>query len=268
MRLNVLYHGDCIEILKNKIEDQSINLIYADPPYNLSGNGLKWEENKTGGDWYMVNEDWDKMEDTEYEKFTFEWIKECKRVLKPNGSIYISCSYHNLGECMIGLKKNGFKINNVITWYKTNAMPNMTKRVFTHSTEFVIWAVKGRNWIFNYETLKQINPEKTKEGKPKQMRDLWKMPLVQGKERIKGEDGRAAHPTQKPKEMLKRIILASSNKGDIVLDPFAGSGTTLVVSHELNRKWIGIEKEKKYINLIKERFYQELRQNIKIIHLF
>jgi len=145
MKLNILYQGDCLEILKNELEDESIHLIYADPPYNLSGNGLKWEGNRTGGDWYMVNEDWDKMEDSEYERFTYEWIRECKRVLKPNGSIYISCSYHNIAECMIGLKKNGFKINNVITWYKTNAMPNMTKRVFTHSTEFIVWAVKGKN---------------------------------------------------------------------------------------------------------------------------
>jgi site-specific DNA-methyltransferase (adenine-specific)/modification methylase len=266
MNLNILYHRDCIEILKdeNKIENESINLIYADPPYNLSGNALKWEGNKIGGNWYMVNEEWDKMEEGEYEKFTFDWIKECKRVLKPNGAIYISCSYHNIGECMMGLKKNGFKINNIITWYKTNAMPNMTKRVFTHSTEFVIWAVKGRKWIFNYEILKDINPEKTKDGKPKQMRDMWQMPLVQGKERIKGKDKRAAHPTQKPKEMLKRIILASSNEEDIVLDPFAGSGTTLVVADELNRNWIGIEKNTKYIELIKKRFINERQKEIKI----
>lgn len=262
-----MYQGDCIEVLEEKIDRESIDLIYADPPYNLSGKGLKWEGNKTGGNWYMINEDWDKMDNSEYEKFTFNWIKACKQVLKPNGAIYISCSYHNIGECIMGLKKLGFKINNVITWYKTNAMPNMTKRVFTHSTEFIIWAVKGKNWVFNYEILKQINPELTKDGKPKQMRDLWKMPLVQGKERLKNKNGKAAHPTQKPKEMLKRIILASSNEGDIVLDPFAGSGTTLVVAETLKRNWIGVEKEKKYVHLIKKRFRMELNKDIEILKL-
>jgi site-specific DNA-methyltransferase (adenine-specific)/modification methylase len=263
----VLYYGDCIKVLREKIDKGSVDLIYADPPYNLSGRGLKWEGNKTGGNWYMINENWDKMSNSEYEKFTFNWIEACKNVLKPNGAIYISCSYHNLGECIIGLKKLGFKINNVITWYKTNAMPNMTKRVFTHSTEFIIWAVKGKNWIFNYEILKQINPELTKDGKPKQMRDLWKIPLVQGRERLKNEAGRAAHPAQKPKEILRRIILASSNEGDIVLDPFAGSGTTLIVAENLKRKWIGIEKEKRYVNLIKARFHMELGKNIEIINV-
>jgi len=154
-------------------------LIFADPPYNLSGNGLKWEGNKTGGDWYMVNEKWDKMTAPEYMRFTRKWIGACHKVLRDNGSIYISCTYHNLAEVMIVLKQLDFKINNVIVWQKTNAMPNMTKRVFTHSTEFVVWAVKGKKWIFNYEELKNINPEKQKDGSVKQMRDVWSLPLVQ-----------------------------------------------------------------------------------------
>ena len=253
MKTNAIYTGDCIKILSEKIDEKSVELIFADPPYNLSGNGLKWEGNKTGGDWYMVNEKWDKMTAPEYMQFTRKWIRGCHKVLKDNGSIYISCTYHNLAEVMIVLKQLGFKINNVIVWQKTNAMPNMTKRVFTHSTEFVVWAVKGKKWIFNYEELKKINPEKQKDGSVKQMRDVWLFPLVQGKERLRGKDGRALHPTQKPEEMLKRIILASSNKNDTVLDPFLGSGTTAVVAKRLVRKWIGIEKEKKYIKMAEER---------------
>ena len=253
METNTIYIGDCVKILSEKIDKKSIELIFADPPYNLSGNGLKWKGNKTGGDWYMVNEEWDKMTAPEYMQFTRKWIGGCYKVLKDNGSIYISCTYHNLAEVMIVLKQLDFKINNVIVWQKTNAMPNMTKRVFTHSTEFVVWAVKGKKWIFNYEELKKINPEKQKDGSVKQMRDVWSLPLVQGKERLRGKDGRALHPTQKPEEMLKRIIIASSNKGDTVLDPFLGSGTTAFVAKKLGRKWIGIEKSKKYADMAKKR---------------
>lgn len=232
---------------------ESVDLIFADPPYNLSGNGLKWEGNTTGGDWYMVDEEWDKMTDKEYLSFTKKWISLSKKVLKPNGSIYIACSYHNIGEVIISLKKCNLKVNNIITWHKTNAMPNMTRRVFTHSTEFIVWAVKGKGWIFNYNQLKKINPLKQKDGKDKQMRDMWELPLVQGKERLKGKDNRSLHPTQKPEEMLKRIILASSNEGDTVLDPFLGSGTTAYVAQKYNRNWIGIEKVSKYIAAANER---------------
>ena len=129
----------------------------------------------------------------------------------------------------------------------------MTKRVFTHSTEFVVWAVKGKKWIFNYQELKKINPETQKDGALKQMRDVWALPLVQGKERLHGKDGRALHPTQKPEEMLKRIIVASSNKGGVVLDPFLGSGTTAVVAKKLGRNWIGIERNVKYSKMAERR---------------
>jgi site-specific DNA-methyltransferase (adenine-specific) len=201
----------------------------------------------------MVNEEWDKMSAPEYLQFTRKWLGACDRVLKDKGSIYVACSYHNIAEVMIVLKQLDFKINNVITWHKTNAMPNMTRRVFTHSTEFVVWAVKGSGWTFDYEKIKEINPDKQKNGSLKQMRDLWELPLVQGKERLRGNDGRAAHPTQKPEEMLKRIILASSKKGDIVLDPFLGSGTTTFVAKKYGRKWVGIEKDKKYTKIAIQR---------------
>lgn len=253
MKTNEIYLGDCVEVMKKKVDPESVDLIFADPPYNLSGNGLHWKGNKTGGDWFMVNEAWDKMTAPEYLKFSRLWLGMSHKVLKNNGSIYIACSYHNIGEIIMTLKQLQFEVKNVITWYKTNAMPNMTRRVFTHSTEFIIWAVKGKNWVFNYNELKELNPEKQKDGTDKQMRDLWSLPLVQGKERLKGEDNRALHPTQKPEEMLKRIITAGSNKNDIVLDPFLGSGTTAVVAKELGRRYIGIEKEEKYFKASKER---------------
>lgn len=253
MKKNVVYNWDCIEILNKKIEANSIDLIFADPPYNLSGNGLKWKWNKTGWDWFMVNETWDKMTAPEYMQFTRKWIAGCHKALKDNGSIYIACSYHNIGEVMIVLKQLDYKINNIITRYKTNAMPNMTRRVFTHSSEFVIWAVKGSGWKFNYEEIKKINPDKQKDWSLKQMRDVWEMPLVQGKERLKGKDWKSLHPTQKPEEMLKRIILASSNKWDVVLDPFLGSGTTAFVAKKYGRNFIWIEKDKKYFETSKKR---------------
>jgi site-specific DNA-methyltransferase (adenine-specific)/modification methylase len=253
MKTNHLYLGDCIDVLNKEIKEQSVDLVFADPPYNLSGNGLHWTGNKTGGDWYMVNEEWDKMTAPEYLQFTRKWIGACHKSLKDTGSIYIACSYHNIAEVMIVLKQLDFKTNNIITWQKSNPMPNMTRRVFTHSTEFVVWAVKGKGWIFNYNELRQINPDKQKDGSEKQMRDVWLLPLVQGKERLHGKDGRALHPTQKPEEMLKRIIIASSNKGGVVLDPFLGSGTTAFIAKKLGRKWIGIEKDKKYFKIAEDR---------------
>ena len=253
MQTNVIHQGDCTDILFKEIVASSIDLIFADPPYNLSGNGLKWENNQTGGPWFMVNEIWDRMNHDDYVTFTSRWLEGCFRALKFSGSIYVACSYHNIGEVMMGIKNLGLRVNNVITWYKTNAMPNLTRRTFTHTTEFVVWAVKGKGWCFDYETMRRINPERQRNGHPKQMRDLWKIPLVQGRERLRGEDGRALHPTQKPEEMLKRIILASSNKNDIVLDPFLGSGTTAHVAQKLGRRWIGIEREEKYIEIAKRR---------------
>ena len=258
LEANKIYRGDCVKVMSGWPK-KSVDLVFADPPYNLSGNGLKWKGNKTGGDWYMVNENWDKMTESEYMRFTRQWIGGCCRVLKDGGSIYISCTYHNIAEIMIVLKQLEFKINNVITWHKTNAMPNMTKRVFTHSTEFVVWAVKGKKWIFSYEDLKKINPERQKDGSLKQMRDVWPMPLVQGEERLRGENGRALHPTQKPEEMLRRIITASSTKGSLVLDPFLGSGTTAVIAKELGRNWVGIEKEKGYIKAAEKRLKSSKR---------
>jgi len=256
METNKIYQGDCIKILSKEIDQNSITLIYADPPYNLSGKSLDLANNTTGGAFYKMNEEWDTFNYDEYLDFTEKWISACKNVLKPNGSLYVSCTQHNIAEIIFIAKKLDFKLNNIITWYKTNAMPNITKRTFTHATEYVCWFVKGAKWIFNYESVKQFNPNKTKDGQKKQLRDFLnfiELPIVQGKERIRGENGRALHPTQKPEKLLELIILASSNKNDIVLDPFFGTGTTGYVAQRLKRKWIGIEKNSEYIKISKKR---------------
>jgi site-specific DNA-methyltransferase (adenine-specific)/modification methylase len=258
-----IIQGDCIQVLENQIQKESINLVFADPPYNLSGKSLDLANNKTGGAYYKMNEEWDTFNYPDYVAFTDAWIKACHKILVANGSFYISCTQHNIGEILVQGKKAGFKLNNILTWYKTNAMPNITKRTFTHSTEFVCWFVKGKNWIFNYNEVKEFNPHKTKDGNNKQMRDFFdfiEIPIVQGKERIKGNDGRAIHPTQKPEKLLELIIKASSNENDIVLDPFFGTGTTGKVAEQLNRNWIGIEKNAQYILVAKERLKLRLRK--------
>tara|TARA_B100001029_G_C15059497_1_gene457155 strand:- start:1194 stop:1991 length:798 start_codon:yes stop_codon:yes gene_type:complete len=256
MELNKIITGNCINVMGKKIDPNSINLIFADPPYNLSGSNMDLKNNTTGGAYYKVNEKWDTFDYEKYVKFTDQWIQKCFDILVDNGSLYISCTQHSIGEILVSAKKLGFKLNNILTWYKVNAMPNITKRTYTHSTEFVCWFVKGKNWVFNYDIVKSLNPNKTKSGDLKQMRDFFdfiELPIVQGKERIKNENGRAAHPTQKPEKLLELIIQASSNEKDIILDPFFGTGTTGYVAQKLNRKWLGIENNKSYIKIAKER---------------
>ncbi len=260
METNKIYKGDCIKILSTEIKQESISLIFADPPYNLSGKSLDLVNNTTGGAFYKVNEKWDTFNYEDYLDFTEKWISACKSVLLSNGSLYVSCTQHNIAEIIFVAKKLGLKLNNIITWYKINAMPNITKRVFTHSIEYVCWFVKGKKWIFNYNAVKQFNPNKTKEGKSKQLRDFLdfiELPIVQGKERIRGENGRALHPTQKPEKLLELILLASSNEKDIILDPFFGTGTTGVVASRLNRKWVGIEINEEYFKIAYERTHKK-----------
>ena len=254
--INKITEADCIAFMKDNIDNESIDLIFADPPYNMSKKKIDLKNNTTGGAYYKIDEEWDKFSDNEYIIFTKEWIQECFKILKEGGSFYVSCSHHNLGEVLITGKEIGFDIKNILTWYKTNAMPNITKRVYTHSTEFVCWFVKGKNWTFNYDILKKINPNKTKDGNDKQMRDFFdfiELPIVQGGERLKDSQNKALHPTQKPEKLLEIIIQASSNENDIVLDPFLGSGTTAVVAKKLNRNFIGIEKDRKYYEASLER---------------
>lgn len=258
MKTDHIYMGNCIDIMEEEIDKGSVDLIYADPPYNLSGKALTLIDNKTGGPFYKMNEDWDTWKYEDYLVFTEKWIGASSEALKSTGSLYISCTYHNVGEIAFISKKNGLKLNNIITWYKTNAMPNITKRTFTHSTEYVCWLVKGRGWKFNYAALKEINPHRTRDGRPKQIRDFVdfiELPILQGKERLRRSDGRAIHPTQKPEKLIELIILASSDENDLILDPFFGTGTTGVVASKLGRKWIGIEIDKEYVKVASERLY-------------
>jgi site-specific DNA-methyltransferase (adenine-specific)/modification methylase len=260
MKINHIYLGDCVSVMKKEIPSESIDLVYADPPYNLSGKPLCLRNNRTGGPFYKMNAEWDVWEYNEYLTFTKEWLSQVWRVLKPIGSVYVSCTFHNIAEVIFTAKRLGFKLNNIITWYKTNAMPNITKRTFTHSTEYICWFVKGRNWKFNYEELKYFNPHKAKNGEPKQMRDFIdfiELPIVQGKERIRQENGKAAHPTQKPEKLLELVIIASSEEGDIVLDPFFGTGTTGVVAARLRRNWIGIEINEEYYKIAYRRLFEK-----------
>lgn len=242
--------GDCIEVMQ-KMPKGGINLILTDPPYNASEGGINLPNNKTGGAYYKVNEKWDKFGHySNYLDFTRKWIYEADSLLTPNGSIMVCCSLHNIGELIIALKELKYKFINLITWKKTNPMPNITKRMLTHSTEFIVWFAKSKGWIFNYRDMKKYNQDK-------QLRDVWEFPLCQGKERIKGKDSKAAHPTQKPLQLFKRLIEMGSNEGDIVLDPFIGIGTTAIAAQELKRKWIGIDSNKEYIKLANNRIQSE-----------
>ncbi len=258
MRLDHIYLGDCLSVLRREIPDASVDLVYADPPYNASGTRLSLENNGTGGPYHKVNEDWDRFSPEDYWALTTRWIGEAKRVLKPGGSLYVSCSMHNIGEVLMAGKAAGVKLNNVIVWRKSNAMPSITKRTFTHTAEYVCWFANGKNWTYNYGQMKAFNPERAKSGESKQMPDYVQMPLVQGAERIKAPTGRALHPTQKPERLLEIIITASSNPGNVVLDPFVGSGTTAVVAGRLGRRWIGIEKEEAYVKAALDRIRRSL----------
>lgn len=247
IKLNSILQGDCIEKMK-ELKPKSFQLILTDPPYNISGKSkLDLKNNTTGGPWFKMEENWDVFKDyKEYLNFTRFWINEADKLLVDSGSMMICCSYHGLAEVMFALKELEYKILNIIIWEKTNPMPNVTKRTLTHSTEFVVWAAKSKGWIFNYKEMKQYNDDK-------QLRDVWEFALCQGPQRIKNESGRAAHPTQKPLEFMKRLIEMATKKGDTVLDPFIGTGTTAVAAHQLKRRWIGIESNTEYVKIAKKR---------------
>ncbi len=252
--LNKNLEGDCIDIMSNMPKGK-VHLILTDPPYNASNGGVNLPDNKTGGAYYKVNEKWDKFSYVDYIDFTKKWIDEADKILAPNGSMMVCGSLHNIGEVIIALKENGYKFINLITWRKTNPMPSITKRTLTHSTEFIAWFAKGKGWKFNYNTMKKYN-------QGKQLRDVWEFSVCQGPERIKGENGRAAHPTQKPLELFRRLIEMTTDEEDIVLDPFVGSGTTVIACEMLNRKWIGIDNNDKYICLANDRI-KLLKNKIK-----
>src|SRR3990167_60932 len=241
-----IIQGDALKVLSS-LPDNSIDLIFADPPYNMSKKkGLAWKYSKH----VTMQEDWDMFSKDEYLQFNQLWLKEALRVLKPGGSLWISGSFHNIYQVGFILQHyNDVKINNSIVWYKPNAQPNISCRFFTESKEHLIWASKngnGEKWKFNYEWSKSIEDQINPKGK--QTRNVWSIPLTPKKEKWAG-----AHPTQKPEELLKRIILSCTDKGDTVLDPFIGSGTTSAVAKELGRNSIGIEKDKKYLKIIRKR---------------
>ena len=240
--LDDIVEGECIQTLST-LPEGSVDLIFADPPYNLSGKGMKWQGKMDGGDWHKVNERWDHMTSDDYGAFTRAWLDESFRILKPGGGIYVCATLHNLGTVLMMLEGVGFRALNLITWNKPNAMPSMTRRSYTHSCEFIAYFCKGKGWTYNYEDMKELNPNRRKDGGPKQMRDLWTFPVCQGKERLKGENGRALHPTQKPEVLVERCVLASSHPGDVILDPFMGSGTTAVVSKRNGRRFVGVERD-------------------------
>ncbi len=241
----VIYNDDCFKQLK-KIEPKTIDMIFADPPYFLSSDGISCHSGKQ----VSVNKgEWDKTISTEEKiKFNRKWIRLCRNVLKDNGTIWISGTFHNIYVIGMALELEGFSIINNITWQKPNPAPNLACRCFTNSTETILWArkqltpKKKGTHTFNYALMKEINGGK-------QMKDVWMIPLVTKEEKKFGK-----HPTQKPLALLERIILASTNEGDLILDPFNGSGTTGIASIKLNRRYIGIEKEIDYCELSVKRY--------------
>lgn len=239
--LTKLIHADSFEYL-DKMKRESIDVIFADPPYFLSGNGIS----NSGGKMVNVNKgEWDKSISIE-EKHAYnrEWLKKCKRLLTKNGTIWVSGTLHNIYSVGMALEQEGYKILNNITWQKLNPPPNLSTRYFTHSTETILWARKDdkdARHYYNYDLMKEFNHNK-------QMKDVWTGSLTKQSEKDFGK-----HPTQKPEYLLERIVLASTQEGDTILDPFLGSGTTAVVAKKLNRQCIGIEKDDDYIELAKQR---------------
>jgi site-specific DNA-methyltransferase (adenine-specific) len=241
-----LYYGDCLEIMK-LLPDASINMIFADPPYMLSNDGFSC----LNGRMVSVNKGkWDKSKGFEEDLIFHEsWISECRRVLAENGTIWISGTYHSIYQCGFLLQKLGFHILNDISWFKPNASPNLSCRFFTASHENLIWAKKDKKakHTFNYDLMKNGTFNEDPMKKPNtQMRSVWSIPTTKKSEKLQGK-----HPTQKPLDLLKRIIIASTNNGDIILDPFNGSGTTGIATHLVgkSRKYIGIDMDKEYLNL-------------------
>ncbi|MCC2602297.1 site-specific DNA-methyltransferase [Sphingopyxis sp. FBM22] len=229
----------------------SVDMIFADPPYNLQlGGDLHRPE---GSKVDAVTDDWDKFESlAAYDRFTHAWLKEARRILKPNGSIWVIGSYHNIFRVGAALQDQDYWILNDIVWRKANPMPNFKGTRFTNAHETLIWASTGEKarYTFNYRAMKTLNDEL-------QMRSDWLIPICGGAERLK-KDGHKVHPTQKPEALLYRIMLACSNPGDVVLDPFFGTGTTGAVAKRLGRNFIGIEREDDYIDAAKARIEMAL----------
>lgn len=242
---DVIIQGDCIELLK-RVPDNSIDLIFADPPYNLQLSGDLYRPNQTKVD--GVDDEWDKFSSMkDYDIFSEKWLKECHRVMKPNGGFWVIGTYHNIFRIGSIMQNLGYWILNDIIWIKTNPMPNFKGTRFNNAHETLIWATKNKSsrYTFHYHSMKVMNDDR-------QMRSDWLIPICQGVERIK-VNGQKAHSTQKPAELLYRVIMSTSNPGDIVLDPFSGSGTTAAVAKRLGRKYIAFEQDEFYVKISKER---------------
>ena len=238
--------GDCIDEMQ-AMPAEAFDAIFADPPYNLQLKGelLRPDNTRVDG----VDDDWDQFANfNDYDIFSNIWLTEARRLLKPSGSLWVIGSYHNIYRIGCIIQNLGFWILNDIVWRKTNPMPNFRGRRFTNAHETLIWCTKSKNskkYTFNYQAMKELN-----EGL--QMRSDWVLPICTGSERLK-VNGQKAHPTQKPEALIHRIILASTNPNDIILDPFFGSGTTGAVAKRLGRHWVGIERDKNYAKIAKER---------------
>ncbi len=242
---NQIIHGDCIEVLRT-LPENSVDLIFADPPYNLQLQRELWRPDLTRVE--AVNDAWDRFADFQaYDEFSHGWLSACRRVLKDTGTIWVIGSYHNIYRIGAIMQDLGYWFLNDIVWVKTNPMPNFRGVRFTNAHETLLWAskFKGARYTFNHHAMKALN-----EGK--QMRSDWVIPVCSGAERIR-VNGKKAHSTQKPEALLYRVILSSTNPGDVVLDPFFGTGTTGAVAKKLHRRWIGIEREKKYIDIAQAR---------------
>ena len=237
--LNQVIAGDCIDVM-NSLPAGSVDLIFADPPYNLQLKGDLHRPDNSKVD--AVDDHWDQFNSFRaYDEFTTAWLKAARRLLKPNGAIWVIGSYHNIFRVGASLQNEGFWILNDVVWRKSNPMPNFRGKRFTNAHETMIWAGKSEDskYTFNYEALKALN-----EGI--QMRSDWVLPICTGHERMKDEQGDKAHPTQKPQSLLHRVLVGSTNPGDVVLDPFFGTGTTGAVAKMLGREFIGIEREASY----------------------
>ena len=237
--LNRILAGDSIEVM-NTLPEASVDLVFADPPYNLQLKGELHRPDNSKVD--AVDDHWDQFDNFRaYDDFTSAWLAAARRILKPNGAIWVIGSYHNVFRMGAELQNQGFWILNDVVWRKSNPMPNFRGKRFTNAHETLIWASKSEDSkpTFNYEALKALN-----EGV--QMRSDWVLPICTGHERLKDEDGAKAHPTQKPEALLHRVLLGTTNPGDVVLDPFFGTGTTGAVAKMLGREYIGIEREEEY----------------------
>jgi len=248
---NVIIQGDCIPEM-SQLPDKSVDMIFADPPYNLQLGGDLFRPEGSRVD--AVNDDWDKFDSLgTYDDFTRDWLHEARRILKDDGTIWVIGSYHNIYRVGSLLQDEGFWILNDIVWRKSNPMPNFRGTRFTNAHETLLWCAKDEKarYTFNYRAMKALNDDL-------QMRSDWLLPICSGGERVKGADGAKAHPTQKPEALLYRILLACTKPGDVVLDPFFGTGTTGAVARRLGRRWIGIERESAYVKVARERIASTL----------